>query len=202
MTDLLTPTQKGSTTTSPYQLVTADEPATQSRTIIGLDLNETAIRLVIMTTTEDSPLPTFPTHQTFRSKEKLQRYFATLGWDEEPLVAVSGSSADPHEIIEWLSTQEGLTLDWHGHPEWSSIALDLNEEMEFWELPRSYKTAYALVFLSSYRLHARSTAHKLWNQVDCLNEIVNEFKVELQRLSHALSTTGLLESQKKGLCPF
>lgn len=181
----------------------SQEPETAGQegpTIIGLDLDET-LRLVVAATREDCPLPIILDRQKFRSKEGLQRYFAAHQWGEKPIVALTTEVLDPYGVVEWLSSQE-LTIDCHAHPLWSSAALKLNEESAMWEIPRAYDTAYALAFLSSYRRQAERTACRLWNQTYCLEEILTEFKCELQRLSHALQPTGLLESQKKGLCPF
>jgi hypothetical protein len=169
-------------------------------TIIGLDLAE-KLRLVVVATREDCPIPVAIEHQKFRSKEGLQRYLATQALDGNRIVALSSQYPDTHGIVAWLSRQD-VTVDWHAHPGWSSSILKLKEERAFWSIPRSYDTAYALAFLSSYRRQAERTACRLWNQTYCLDEILTEFKVELERLSHALQPKGLLESQKRGLCPF
>ena len=171
----------------------------EGRLIIGLDLDET-LRLVAVGTREDCPVPFLLEHRSFRSKEGLQRYFAANASRENCIVATTHGS-DPHDLVKWLLRQE-LTIDWHAHPGWSSRALKLSEERELWDIPRAYDTAYALAFLSSYRQQAERVAGRLWSQTYSLDEILKEFKCELERLSHALQPMGLVEPKRKGACPF
>jgi hypothetical protein len=171
----------------------------KGRLIIGLDLGE-ILRLVAVGTREDCPVPFLLDRRSFRSKEGLQRYFAAHASDENCIVAIT-QCPDPHDLVKWLLRQE-LTIDSHAHPGWSSRVLKLSEERELWDIPRAYDTAYALAFLSSYRQQAERVACMLWNQTYNLDEILKEFKGELERLSHALQPMGLLEPKLKGYCPF
>lgn len=167
--------------------------------IVGLDTQE-GLRLVLAEVTDDCPEPTVVEHHCFRSLEGLQRYLRPVR-NRIQAVSVQAKHGDPLGIIAWLSTHKVPIHHYH-NPGWSGDALELQDQLEFWELPRSYQLAYTLAFLSSYRLHSEKTVYKLWQQTYQLKEILNEYDRELARLSHALGKDGVRPTLQQWLCPF
>lgn len=167
--------------------------------IVGLDIQE-SLRLVLAEVTDDCPEPTILDHHLFRSLEGMQRYLRPIR-DRIQAVSVQAHHGDPLEITAWLSIHKVPIHHYH-NPGWSGHTLQLERQLEFWELPRSYQLAYTLAFLSSYRLHSERTVCKLWRQTHQLKEFLDEYERELARLSHALGKDGLCPTIQQWLCPF
>ena len=168
--------------------------------IVGLDIQE-SLRLVLAEVSDDGPEPTVLAHHCFRSLEGLHRYLRPSILGRIRVVTVQADHGDPFGVRAWLSTHN-LTIHHYHNPGWSGHILQLQDQLEFWELPRSYELAYTLAFLSSYRLHSEKTVHKLWRQTCLMKEILDEYDRELARLSHSLGKDGIRPTLQQWLCPF
>lgn len=166
--------------------------------IVGLDIND-SLRLVVAEA-DIGPEPVILEHHCFRSLEGLQRYLQRLGlWQRILVIAVHAGDGDPHGVGSWLCSQN-LPAYRYQNPGWPAYALRLDEKLDVWELPKTYKLAYTMAFLSSYRLHCSRTILRLSCQTHQLMEILEELKHELSCLTYAFDdgSSPLHQSQ----CPF
>lgn len=180
----------------------SDELLTEpTKLIVGLDINE-SLRLVVAEA-DSGPEPVILERHCFRSLEGLQRYLQRPEiWNQMHHLALHAAGAnDPHGASSWLYTQN-IPVHRYQSPGWAAHALNLNEKLTFWELPQAYKLAYALAFLSSYRLHSNRVVNSLANQTHQLTEILKDFERELGCLRFALGDGGGCPQHHQWECPF
>ena len=151
------------------------------RLIVGLDLSRPTVRLVL-TLSDGNPEPVVLEHQGFRSATQFKRYWKRYLSRPNVQVAIARKNPDALDLIPWLR-ELGVAQDKHNWP--CDLEVENMGSFIMWELPRSYRTAYALALFSSYRSSASRAVLLLRTQVTCVRESLAEIERDLHCLSQA-----------------